>query len=311
MSNRTSPPPQPNRSCEPCFRCFASAAHSKAQWTLTEGALELRITSYAAPCVRKLSGGDAWVVRFSDNQGASWRRVAEPHPDDNSSYFVALPYLGSRSATFAQDLSAAAQLWWSSDVGHPAGEWDLKLGNASERWPNQLAIEQAYALPPHVVPRSLCLQPWGSVRCASANGPTLRSFADVFATRKHPHPSVATHGGNQADADEAEAGDGDGSRKEASPAGGRYVRARDAASSGAQLEWRPWRRCHRCSPPRVPPRRLLAAEAVRCLGGRRLLLMGDSVMDGTYQDLCVVLGGACQSHPLIRGLHADGMLMAC
>jgi uncharacterized membrane protein YgcG len=34
-------------------------------------------------------------------------------------------------------------------------------------------------------------------------------------------------------------------------------------------------------------------EARRCVGGRQLILLGDSPMAGTFQDVCVMLGGGC------------------
>ena len=282
-----------------CHSCLASAQHSNAAVHIVKTGLLLVITSGATECRRKQSGGDIWVVRFEGNQ-TLWRSTATDH--DNGQYSVYVPAVLHQQVEFAH-----VQLWWTATTPpqdflehtwNQSGSEDvnsakLKLGPIDRSFTNVLLEGHSTVC----VGKELS----GSPLKLTA---VLRAAAGDNASGSSPgsgpiHHMAAWAGSRH----ESRCPDGFTGHWSRSSHHRRDVHGREV--HGRYL-WLPYAGCN--GKPPVTARwgdlDCDTQRAAACLEGRQLILIGDSVLAGTFADLCALMSSGrkdmCDAVPLIH-----------
>ena len=236
-----------------CTRCAASVEDSFAEFgrsDVVELSLFLHIISRAVGCRRKMSGGDAWVVLFEGANGASWRSMAQYHR--TGEYRVPIPLAWRK----ALPIVAHVQLWWTKTMsGDVLAQWDQRAHAAP-------GAGQAGSMFARLDRDHGDDTEWVPLQCVGGYLPPLSlnewPVSETTEPQRISSPCTRTE----------------------LRTGGWWVKR------GAQrLEWAPsW-----CSDDTWGDSDFDATTVRSCLGGRQLLILGDSVTAGTYLDLCALL----------------------
>ena len=281
----------PTASLASCSDCTASLANSRVEVVpREEGGALLSITSVSDDCRAKAVGGDAWVVRFESNTSV-WRQVATDMR--NGTYVAFVP----REELRAHAVRAWVQLWYSS----------LEPTYLERRWWVLYGHTPATGRSFPSLPQRCDLFPCDSadqdeMQCRAATRPALvlpRSVPNLNGVEgggggDHQQGHTRSSGGvctPEADAGLAPPGRWVDARRCAASFGRRHCGAGGggAASFRGARVWVPFgcrgeARSARCAP-----------DVRRCLAGRKLLVVGDSVSNGFALDVCERLqgGGNC------------------
>ena len=285
----------PTVSLASCSDCTASLANSRVEVVpREEGGALLSITSVSDDCRAKVVGGDAWVVRFESNTSV-WRQVATDMR--NGTYLAFVP----REELRVHAVRAWVQLWYSSlEPNYLERRWWVLFGHTPTTGRSFPSLPERCG----VFPCDSADE--DEMQCRAATLPALELPRSDPMPTSVPNPNGAESGGG------GDHGPGHTSSSTCIPEAdtglappGRWVDARKCAASfgrrrcsaggggaasfrGARV-WMPFgcpgeAQSARCAP-----------DMRRCLAGRKLLVVGDSVSNGFALDVCERLqgGGNC------------------
>ena len=308
-----------------CTDCATSATHSEVH--LEDG--RLHITSFDAGCARKVVGGDAWLVTFErEHTSDIWRAVARD--EGGGKYSVGLPEAWGDAAASGGNgrwIAMPALLWTQTDAS-----WSLESTWEIEQkpWMSMLPFPvQAFSscdrnrtleidakaaillsrtnrlMPPcrfDAEPLECVARSWRQrVPCPSRwREPSQPAARDASCAPGRPGRWLSLQSCRELGLCRGRASDRSHAPVPAATAAATTAAASTTGAQGAQgargaqgaqdsMVWARWG-CPRASV------ECSAAEVRRCLGGRRLLLVGDSVLGGNFFDLCSLLGGEVRAN---------------
>ena len=253
-----------------CTLCLASALQSRASVSEVPNGMLIQIHSVTQDCRRKISGGDSWVVSLQSHVLPLWRIVSTDH--GNGKYEVRVP-------PHLLPATAKVELWWtSSDSGflHSSAwtQWPVEAGRLPT-WAH--TFRSACAAEVNV---DGCLAP--TVDCSECS-----PKADAY------HRAMMCVGRGLVGAGNLTLQPTAGSSlllriggKSIGPSAVGRHRGGDMRPGGAS---RPAAHLFQRSGGLVRHE----VDFRRCLGSRRLVVLGDSITFGSFLDMCERLGGGC------------------
>ena len=254
---------QPFAALPICSNCAASPELSRA-WVERHdgGGARLVVHSVSSDCRAKATGGDAWVVRFV-TRTSTWRELARDLK--NGTYVAHVP----PDELSVHDVTAHAELWYTTrDPHYLETQWVVNASRGTFG-NSQLAFGS--------------LSGESAMQCVAGNVPSVRIEA-----------ASSTKGRGPASRSSCPPGELSGAHQR-----GRFVRTNECATLGLgdcgtgggaaakMAEAHSWVPTGCAMQPRCPP------DVRRCLGGRRLLIIGDSISNGFALDVCERLNGTC------------------